>query len=136
MRILLAILIANVVVSLTDWFFFGFLFHEKYGAFPEVWRRPRGGPGESKAIALSALVGALTPTLFVLACSFLDLAWPLHAFLLAFLVWLMCPVPMWIWNYLFMKVHPLILLAGILGWLVRLGVSAGVVVWLLGGGSS
>jgi hypothetical protein len=31
---------------------------------------------------------------------------------------------MWLWNYIFMKVHPLILLSGILGWLVRLGLSA------------
>ena len=131
MRILLAILIANVLVSLTDWFFFGVLFHEKYHAFPEVWRRPRGGSGEGKAIALSALIGALTPTAFVLGCAFLGIA-SLRVFVLAVLVWLMGPIPMWVWNYLFMKVHPLILLSGVLGWLVRLGVSAGVVVWLLG----
>jgi hypothetical protein len=39
---------------------------------------------------------------------------------------------MWIWNYIFMKVHPLTLLAGLLGWLVRLGVSAVVVAMVLG----
>lgn len=132
MRILLAILIANVLVSLTDWFFFGVLFHGKYNAFPEVWRRPRGGPGESRAIALSALIGALTPTLFVLACAFLGIVGSLQVSLLAVMVWLMCPLPMWVWNYLFMKVHPLILLSGVLGWIVRLGVSAAVVVWFLG----
>jgi len=132
MRILLAILVANLLVSLTDWYFFGVLFHEKYKAFPEVWRRPGGGPGESKAIALSALVGALTPTTFVVVCALLHIAGAPQVFLLAVLVWLMSAVPMAVWNYLFLKVHPLILLTGILGWLVRLSVSAVVVVWILG----
>jgi hypothetical protein len=132
MHVLLAIIIANVVVSLTDWYFFGVLWHEKYKAFPEVWRRPQGGPGENKAVALSAAVGALTPTVFIALCVLLNLVRPNQVALLAGGVWLMAGVPLLIWNYVFMKVHPLILLGGILGWLVRLGVSASVVAWLLG----
>jgi hypothetical protein len=124
MRILVAIVIANVVVSLADWYFFGVLWHDKYKAHPEVWRRPEGGPGEGKAVALSALVGALTPTLFVVACVAFNMTRLQQALLLAAATWLMGPVPMWLWNYIFMKVHPLILLSGILGWLVRLGLSA------------
>ncbi|NIP22701.1 MAG: hypothetical protein GWN67_02030 [Phycisphaerae bacterium] len=131
MRILLAIVIANVVVSLSDWYFFGVLWHDKYKAHPEIWRRPHGGPGESKVVGLSALVGALTPTVFVLACALFNMVRPQQALLLGAAVWLMGPVPMWIWNYLFMKMHRLILLAGILGWLVRLGVCALIVVMLL-----
>ena len=132
MRILLAIVIANVLVSLADWYFFGVLWHEKYKAFPEVWRRPQGGTGESKAVALSALVGALTPTMFVVVCVLLSIAHSRQATLLAAAVWLMSAVPMLVWNYLFLKVHPLILLSGILGWLVRLGLSALVVACILG----
>ncbi|MGH9650550.1 MAG: hypothetical protein ACRD3I_08795 [Terriglobales bacterium] len=41
----LAALAAAFVTSLADWFFFGALFHERYRAFPEVWRRPQGGGG-------------------------------------------------------------------------------------------
>jgi hypothetical protein len=132
MRILLAIVVANVVVSLADWYFFGVLWHDKYKAYPEVWRRPEGGSGESKAVAMSALVGALTPTVFVLVCVLFHMVRLHPALLFGTAVWLMGPVPMWVWNYTFMKVHPLILLAGILGWLVRLGVSALVVGMLLG----
>lgn len=132
MRILLAIVIANVVVSLADWYFFGVLWHDRYKAYPEVWRRPQGGAGEGQAVALSALVGALTPTVFVLLCVLLGTVRLQQALLLGAGVWLMGPVPMWIWNYTFMKVHPLTLAAGILGWLVRLGASALVVAMLLG----
>ena len=132
MRVLLAIVIANVVVSLSDWYFFGVLWHDKYKAYPEVWRRPQGGPGEGKAVAQSALVGALTPTMFVLACALFNMVTFQQALLFGAAIWLMGPVPMWIWNYLFMKVHRLILLGGIVGWLVRLSVCAVVVGILLG----
>jgi hypothetical protein len=46
----LAILAAAIATSLADWLFFGVLFHEKYKAFPEVWRRPEGGQGEGRAV--------------------------------------------------------------------------------------
>jgi hypothetical protein len=128
----MAIVIANIVVSLADWYFFGVLWHEKYKAYPEVWRRPQGGPGEGKAVALSALIGALTPTVFVVACALFNMVRIPQALLLGAAVWLMGPLPMWIWNYIFMKVHPLTLLSGILGWLVRLGLSAVVAATLLG----
>jgi hypothetical protein len=132
MRVLGAIVIANVVVSLADWFFFGVLWHEKYKAYPEVWRRPEGGTGENQAVAWGALVGALTPTVFVLLCALLDTLRLPRALLLALGIWLMGPVPMWAWNYLFMKIHPLTLTAGLLGWLVRLGACALTVGLLLG----
>lgn len=131
MRILLVIVVANVVVSLADWYFFGVLWHDKYKAYPEVWRRPQGGAGEGRAVALSALVGALTPTVFVVLCVLLGMVRLHQALLLAAGVWLMGPLPMWIWNYIFMKIHPLILVSGILGWLIRLGVTALVVGLLL-----
>lgn len=131
MRILTAVLLANVLVLLADWFFFGVLWHEKYLVFPEVWRRPRGGPGEGKAVALSAVVGALTPSVFVAVCALMGLSRPAQAFPLAAAVWLMSVVPALVWNYLFVKTHPLILLGGLVGWLVRLGLSAGVVAWVL-----
>lgn len=127
----MAVVLANLLVSLSDWFFFGFLWHEKYLAFPEVWRRPRGGPGESQAVALSAVVGALTPTVFVALCALMGLSRPGQAIPLAAAMWLMSAVPALVWNYLFIKTHPLILLGGLLGWLVRLGLSAGVVVSVL-----
>ena len=131
MHLLLAIVIANVVVFLTDWYFFGVLWHDKYLAFPEVWRRPQGAP-EGTAVAVSALVGTLTPTVFVILCALLILVRPGQVALVGAAVFLMTAVPLLAWNYVFMKVHPLTFLGQLLGWLVRLGLSAAVVVLLLG----
>ena len=132
MRILAAVVVANILVSLADWYFFGVLWHEKYNAHPEVWRRHGAGSGEGRAVAQSAVVGALTPTVFVLVSVLLGQVHLKQASLFGAAVWVMGPVPMWIWNYLFMKIHPLIVVAGILGWLVRLGLSAVVVALLVG----
>jgi hypothetical protein len=96
MRILMAIVLANLLVSLAAWYFFGVLWHEKCEARPEVWRRPQGGPGEGRAVALSAVVGALTPTVFEGACVLLGTARLTQALLLGAAIWLMAPVPIWI----------------------------------------
>jgi hypothetical protein len=45
----LAILLSGLAVSMTDWFFFGVLFHDKYLAYPEIWRPLPGGEGSSPA---------------------------------------------------------------------------------------
>jgi hypothetical protein len=37
-RYLLALVAATAVISLTDWLFFGVLFHDRYQRTPEVWR--------------------------------------------------------------------------------------------------
>ena len=42
-RLALAAIVAGTSVSLTDWLFFGVLFHEKYQMYPEVWRTSQEG---------------------------------------------------------------------------------------------
>jgi Protein of unknown function (DUF1761) len=116
----LAMLGAAVATSLADWLFFGVLFHEKYKAFPEVWRRPEGGQGEGKAVGLSALVGLLTPVSFVSFVAWSGTTDAAHSFVLAAAIWLMVPLPLLVTSYFFIKTHPLVTLAHSLGWLVKL----------------
>lgn len=130
-RILLATLAAGVTASLTDWLFMGVLFHEKYKSQPQVWRRPEGGPGETRAVVIATALGFLTCFCFVVLCARgggvrWEKAWHLAA-----LIWLMLPLPMLVTQYLWMKMHPLNLLASALGWLVKLLVSAIAVAWLV-----
>jgi Protein of unknown function (DUF1761) len=129
-RVVLALAGAGLAVSVVDWFFFGVLFHEKYSAFPEVWRRPRGGAGEGRAIALSAVASLLTPVVFVYLQARTGSTLT-HALGLAVAVWLMAPVPMLVGQYLFMKLHPLVTTGHAVGWLAKLVVSAAVANWLL-----
>lgn len=127
----LAILLSAIATSLADWLFMAVLFHEKYQAYPEVWRRPQGGAGEGKAIGLSAVVALLTPVAFVLVCAFFGLGTIDRTTILAAAVWLMGPMPVLVGNYLFVKLHPLILFAHLLGWLVKLLAAAALAAWIL-----
>ena len=43
-RVGLAILAAGFVGSFTDWLFMGMLFHDRYLAFPQIWRKKPGEP--------------------------------------------------------------------------------------------
>jgi hypothetical protein len=45
--------------------------------------------------------------------------------------WLMAPVPLLVTNALFVKPHPLIVLAHSLGWLAKFGLAAVAAAWLL-----
>jgi hypothetical protein len=130
-RIALAILFSGFAASMTDWFFGGVLFHEKYLAYPEIWRRRSGEPGEGGAIAWSILLGFLTCGAFVLACSAFHVHGCGAAILLAAVIWLIAPLPMLITNALFIKMHPLTVVAHALGWLVKLSLAATAVGWLL-----
>lgn len=51
---------------------------------------------------------------------------------LAALCWLMVPVPLLVANSLFVKLHPLVVVAHSLGWLVKLCVAAIIAGWMLG----
>jgi hypothetical protein len=116
----LAILIGALVTSLADWFFMAVLFHEKYKTYPEIWRRPRGERGEGAAIGISALVALLTPCAFVVGSHQLGITTIRGQFILALMSFLIGPVPVIVGNYLFIKLHPGILAAHLLGWLVKL----------------
>jgi hypothetical protein len=126
----LTILAAALATSLADWLFFGVLFHEKYKAFPEIWKRPQGGRGEGKAIGTSAAVSLLTPVTFVCLCAKTGQTGA-DAFMVAALAWLMVPVPMLITNFLFIKMHALVTTAHTLGWLAKLLLCAAAVAYFL-----
>jgi hypothetical protein len=127
-HIALAILLSGLAVSMTDWFFFGVLFHDKYLAYPEIWRQAPGGEG--KAVIWSILLGFVTCGAFVLVCSAFHVRGYAAATGVAVAVWLMAPLPIVITNALFIKLHPLMVVAHALGWLAKLLVAAAAVGWL------
>jgi len=126
----LAVLSAGVVYSFTDWFFGGILFHDKYLAYPEVWRQT-GGRSETPAVAWSVVLGFLTAAAFM----GVSVTFAVHGYgallRLAGLCWLMVPVPLLITNALFIKIQPLTVLSHALGWLAKLAIAAIIAAWLL-----
>lgn len=117
-RVLLAIVAAGVATTFTDWLFMGVLFHKKYLAYPEVWRIKPGEP-DSALITWSQLVSLVSCAAFVVVCArFQVQAWS-TVLKLAAAGWAMGPLPILIQNALWTKVHPLITVAHVAGWLVR-----------------
>jgi hypothetical protein len=127
---LLAVVVAGIGASLADWLFAGILFHDKYDAYPEVWRPGLRG-GDQGPIAWSMAFGFLSVAAFLAACGIFRVHGYGATLKLAGLVWLIVPVPLIITNALFMKIHPLIVVSHSLGWLAKLLVAALSAGWLL-----
>ncbi|HXX43618.1 MAG TPA: hypothetical protein VEJ38_02745 [Candidatus Acidoferrales bacterium] len=122
-RVLLAVLTAGLVSSFTDWFFAGVLFHDKYLAYPEVWRQS-SGKSETPAVAWSVVLGFLTVAAFIIACEEFHVRGYAATLELAALCWFMVPLPLLITNALFIKLHPLVVVSHSLGWLAKLVLAA------------
>src|SRR5882724_11571978 len=107
-RFLLAVAAAGIIGSFTDWFFMGFLFHDKYLATPEIWRGEPGKP-EGSRIMKSALLGMLASAAFLIILRHLStpniLSPVAQAVHLAVIATLLGPVPILFQNVVWMKFH-------------------------------
>ena len=126
-RVALAVLVSGVAITFTDWLFFGVLFHEKYSAYPEVWRASQVG---NRPIWIA--IGFFTSAVFVYACARLNLSDYGATLKLALWMWLALALPIITTDALFIKLHPLVVVAHSLGWLTRLAVAAICVVLIVG----
>jgi hypothetical protein len=127
---LLAVLLSGIAGSFADWLFAGVLFHDKYLAYPEVWR-PSLKQNDAGPIAWSMILGFLTFAAFITACEIFRIHGYDSDLRLAALIWVMVPVPLTITNALFIKLHPLIVVSHSLGWLAKLVIAALAAGWLL-----
>lgn len=117
-RMLMAIVAAGVATTFTDWLFMGILFHRKYLAYPEVWRKKPGEP-DAGLIAWSQVVSLVSCAAFVVVCvRFHVEAWS-TTLKLAAAAWAMGPLPILVQNAMWTKIHPQITAAHVAGWLVR-----------------
>ena len=128
-HVALAVVVSGIAVSFTDWIFGGVLFHEKYLAHPEIWRRP--GSPETGAIIGSTLLGFVTCGAFVTACPAFHIAGIRQTLEFALAIWLIAPLPLLITNALWIKMHPLTVVAHSLGWLAKLCVVGAVTALLV-----
>jgi hypothetical protein len=123
-----AVIVSAVLVGLADWFFGAILFHDKYQAHPEVWR-----PRETNRYAIIAAQGlaVLSAIAFVVMAVKLQQTDFSQAFTLAFWIWLIAPVPIYLTNFSFMKLHWMVVGGQLAGWLVKLLAMALVVATFL-----
>ncbi len=117
-----AMLAATILSSFTDWFFFGVLFHSRYQAYPEVWRSEFSGDKEWKAILMATVLSIFMAGTFLFLVHGLGLHGFLRPLKLALAIWVIAVVPITVTNFIFIKLHPGVLVSHSLGWLVRLAV--------------
>ena len=129
-RLVLAIIASGVVASFTDWLFMGVLFHDKYLLTPEMWR---GKPGETetKTMLASTVFGLLSCAAFAYLCTIIGDLSCRSTLRLAFIAWLLGPLPVIIINVIWTRLHPHLGISHSLGWLARFIVTALIVAWLL-----
>jgi hypothetical protein len=129
-RTALTVLVGGVTTSLTDWLFMGDLLYKRFNQHPEIWRFPHG-QGEMQGIVWSAPLPFVTCAVFTLLCARLGLHSYRATVDLALAIWLIGPLPLLIVHGMFIKLHPAIIAAYALGWLVKLVVAAVVVTLIL-----
>ena len=120
MRYILALIAALVAISLSDWLFFGVLFHKRYDKTPATWRQLP----ESRKIAgsmLFALIG--TVALFQLAARF-----GAHTFTdlcpIAVLGWFAMSLPQTVTNTLYLNYDASLVVSHSIGWFARIALAA------------
>jgi hypothetical protein len=130
-RFLLAVVVAGLATSFTDWLFMGVVFHKKYLETPEIWRN-KPGQSETRGIIASSLLGVLSCAAFIYLCRWTG-ALTTHSELhMAGIAWIAGPVPLIFSNIVWIKMHPLLGVSHSLGWLTRFVVSGLIAGWLLG----
>jgi len=124
----LATLAAGVAASFTEWFFMGVLFHSRYNAYPEVWRKTAT---ETPKIVWCTALGFVAAAAFMTACVTFGIRGYANGLELAGIAWLLAPLPLTVMNALYIKLHPLVAVSQSLGWLVRLAAAGLCAGWLL-----
>jgi hypothetical protein len=118
-RLALALVAAGVVTSLSDWLFFGVIFHDKYRETPNVWRMTR----EGTKIMWSTILAVLGAAAFLLLCDRLQVHGFRGAFGVALGVWVAVAVPVTVTNALYVRYAPVLAVSHALGWLARLAIA-------------
>jgi hypothetical protein len=115
-----AILVAGTLGTMTDWLFFGVLFHDRYLKYPEVWWPGiRDKAGDKRAIILSCIVSFLTAAGMVVLCAYTATNTISRAVVLSVLVWLAGALVATITNGLWVKTDPMLTVMHSLGHLAR-----------------
>ena len=127
MRFAIALIVATIAISFSDWLFFGLIFHDRYMTTPDVWRPTP----EGRKIAGSMVMAFLGTAAFLVLAEFTDARGAEQAFVLATLAWLAAALPQTITNTIYVKYDRVLAVSHSLGWLARLIIAAAAYVWIV-----
>ena len=120
MRFAIGLVAATVAISLSDWVFFGVIFHNRYMETPEVWR----STAESKQIAGSMVLAFLGTAAFFVLAQFAGVHSLQSALILALLAWAAASLPQTITTTLYVRYASDLAVSHALGWLARFLIAA------------
>ena len=128
MRLFLALVAATAGISLSDWLFFGVVFHGDYMRTPEMWR----AVPESRKIAVSMPFAVLGTAAFLVLAQRTGVHGFGPAMALSVLVWLAAALPQTVTNTLYLKYSARLGVSHALGWLARLVIAAAAYILIVG----
>jgi len=128
MRLFLALVAATVGISLSDWLFFGVIFHADYMKTPELWR----AVPENRKIAFSMLISVVGTAAFLVLAQRTGVHGFGPAVGLSALVWLAAALPQTLTNTLYLNYSSRLAVSHSLGWLARLVIAAAAYVLIVG----
>ncbi|HVZ91856.1 MAG TPA: DUF1761 domain-containing protein [Rhizomicrobium sp.] len=123
-----AVLIAGVLASFTDWYFMGVLHHERYMTYPDTWW-PRDRGGETRPILYSASLGFVTAAAVVALCAMVGVGDVWGGLKVACIAWFAGPLVQVATTQLWIRIDWRVSMAHALGYLARFviaGVAAGI----------
>jgi hypothetical protein len=124
----LALVAAGIVTSLSDWLFFGVIFHRKYRETPNVWRTTN----EGTKIMWSTLLAVVGAAAFLLLCHRFEVHGLRSAFQAALGVWVAAALPITVTNALYVRQAPALAVSHGFGWLARLVIAGTAYAVLVG----
>jgi len=130
--VIVAVLVAGILSSFTDWLFMGVLFHERYGRYPETWW-PRQKT-ETMPILYSTALGFITSAAVIAICATAGVDGVWSGIKIAFLVWLAGSFVQVVTTQIWVKIDPLVSVAHAAGYLARFliaGIAAGIALPML-----
>jgi hypothetical protein len=119
-----AAVVASVLASFTDWYFFGVLFHDRYHTIPGVWKKYEDKKDEIRTISITTLYYSFSSFVFVFLCDYFHFTNLTASIFLAIALWFMLPLPILLSYGMYIRMDRAIVLSHSLGWLARLLVTA------------
>jgi len=128
MRSVIAVIVATIAISFSDWLFFGVIFHDRYMRTPDVWRPMP----ESRKIAGSMVMALIGTAAFVLLARTIGVVDFRGALVVAALVWAAASLPQTVTNTIYVKYSSELAYTHAIGWLARLLIAAVAYVLIVG----
>lgn len=128
-QIIVAVIVAGLLSSFTDWFFMGVLFSDRYQKYPDTWWPRSGRAAERGAIIWSTALGFITSAAVVLLCVEAGVTSVGGAMVVAALAAAAGPLVTTITNGMWIRIDPAVTFAHTVGYIVRFliaGLAAGI----------